>query len=156
MRTLTRKNNIGTDDGTLSSLITNIIFPLFTLSAIYWMVILGLLLLLRRLGVSRKRVIILSFLVFGTVSGLLTAWVWPIDSSIYFNLFATFLGDQVYSLSIQYLGDMNSPQAHYTIPWILRIPQVYVLTSIVLCGLVSLPFQWIYNRVGTGGKESAR
>jgi hypothetical protein len=127
-------------------MIANVIFPLLILSAIYGIVILGLVSLLRTMGVSRKRAIILSFLVFGAVTGILTAWVWPIDSSIYFNLFASFLGDQVYNMSIQLFGDTSSPQAHYTIPWILRIPQVYVMTSIVVCGLVSLPLQWVYNR----------
>lgn len=103
-------------------MIANVIFPLLILSAIYGIVILGLVVLLRKMGVSGKRAIILSFLVFGAVTGILTAWVWPIDSSIYFNSFASFLGDQVYDPSIQFFGDMNSPQAHYTIPWILRIP----------------------------------
>jgi len=122
-----------------------VVFTLLILSAIYGIVILGLILLLRKMGASGKRAIILGFLVFGAVTGILTAWVWPIDSGIYFNFFASFLGDQVYSLSIQYFGDPSSPQAHYTISWILRIPQVYVITSIVLCGLVSLPLQWAYN-----------
>ena len=137
-------------------MIANVIFLFLILSAIYSIVILGLVLLLRKMGVSGKRAIILSFLVFGAVTGILTAWVWPIDSSIYFNLFASFLGDEVYNLSIQFFGDMRSPQAHYTIPWILRIPQVYVITSIVLCGLVSLPLQWIYNRGLKVNKENAK
>jgi hypothetical protein len=137
-------------------MIANVIFPFLLLSAIYGIVILGLIWLLRKMGVSGKRAIILSFLVFGAVTGILTAWVWPIDSSIYFNLFASFLGDQVYNLSIQLFGDRSSPQAHYTIPWILRIPQVYVLTSIVVCGLVSLPLQWVYNRGLKVNKENAR
>ena len=123
-----------------------VVFTLLILLAIYSIVILGLVLLLRKMGVSGKRAIILSFLVFGAVTGILTAWVWPIDSSLYFNVLASLLGDQVYNLSIQFLGDASSSQAHYTIPWILRIPQVYVLTSIVVCGLVSLPLQWAYNR----------
>jgi hypothetical protein len=123
-----------------------LILPLLILSAIYGIIILGLVWLLRRMGVSGKRAIIFSFLVFGAATGILTAWVWPLDSSLYFNVLASLLGEQVYSLSIQLLGDPSSPQAHYTIPWILRIPQVYVLTSIVGCGLVSLPLQWAYNR----------
>jgi disulfide bond formation protein DsbB len=127
-----------------------VVFTLLVLSVIYGIVILGLVLLLRKMGVSEKRAIILSFLVFGAVTGILTAWVWPIDSSIYFNFFASLLGDQVYNLSIQYFGDSSSPQAHYTIPWILRIPQVYVIASIILCGLVSLPLQWVYKRGAEG------
>ncbi|MFB0536891.1 MAG: hypothetical protein ACETWR_18155, partial [Anaerolineae bacterium] len=131
-----------------------VVFTLLLLSAMYGIVILGSVLLLRKMGVSGKRAIILSFLVFGAVTGVLTAWVWPIDSSIYFNFFASLLGDQIYNLSIQYVGDSSSPQAHYTIPWVLRIPQVYVIASIILCGLVSLPLQWVYNRGLKVNKEN--
>jgi hypothetical protein len=131
----------------MGNFIVNVILLVLILSAIYVWVILGLVLLLRRIGVPGERAIILGFLIFGAVTGVLAAWAWPLDSSIYFNVFATYLGDQTYSLSIRYIGDMSSPQAHYTIPWLLRVPQVYVPASIVLCGLVSLPLQWIYNCV---------
>jgi len=133
-----------------------LILPLLILSAIYGIVIVGLVLLLRKMGVSGKRAILFGFLVFGAATGLLTAWVWPLDSSLYPNILASLLGEQVYSLSIQLLGDPSSSQAHYTIPWLLRIPQVYVLTSIVVCGLVSLPLQWVYNRGLKVNKENAR
>ena len=46
------------------------VFTLLLLSAMYGIVILGLVLLLRKMGVSRKRAIILSFLVFGAVTGI--------------------------------------------------------------------------------------
>ena len=133
-------------------MIFGIILPLFILSAIYGLVILGMVMILRKMQVSLKKAILLSFLVFGIVTGFLTAWIWPTDSSIYFNVFATLLGDQVYNLSIQYFGDMSSSQAHYTIPWILRIPQVYVIASIILYGLVGLLLQLVYNRRTRGGK----
>jgi len=64
--------------------------------------------------------------------------------------------ERFYNLSIQYFGDSSSPQAHYTIPWILRIPQVYVMASLILCGLVSLPLQWVSNRGLKVSKENAR
>ena len=130
----------------MSSLIFNVMVLLLILSALYGLVILGLVLLLRRMGVPEHRAIIFGFLIFGALGGILAAWAWPLDSSIYFNVFATYLGDQAYSLSIQYLGDEYSPQAHYTIPWLLRIPQVYVIVSILLCGLVGLPLQWAESK----------
>ena len=123
-----------------------IIIPLLILPAIYGLVILGLIEVFRRMQVLSKKAILLGFVVFGIAIGLLTASLWPADSSFYFNVFGALLGDQVYALSIQYFGDIVSPQAHYTIPWILRIPQVYVITSIVLYGLVGLLFQLVYNR----------
>ena len=139
----------------MSSFIFNVTVLLLILSAIYGLVILGLVLLLRKMGVSEQRAIIFGFLIFGALGGILAAWAWPLDSSIYFNVFATYLGDQAYSLSIQYLGDMHSPQAHYTIPWLLRIPQVYVIVSILLCGLVGLPLQWAESKAAkTRGKSA--
>jgi hypothetical protein len=139
----------------MSSFIFNVMVLVLILSAIYGLVILGLVLLLRKMRVPLERAIILGFLVFGAVTGMLAARAWPLDSSIYFNVFATYLGDQVYRLSIQYLGDASSPQAHYTIPWLLRIPQVYVIVSILLCGLVGLPPQWGYNRAATTREKAA-
>ncbi len=127
-------------------MIFGIMVPLFILPAIYGLVILGLVMAFRKMQIPSKKAILLGFLTFGTAIGFLTAWAWPADSSFYFNVLPALLGDQVYNLSIQHFGDIISPQAHYTIPWILRIPQVYVITSIVLCGLVGLLIQLIYNR----------
>jgi len=117
-------------------MIFNIILPLLGLAMTYALVILGLILILRRTRAFSGRAIFLGFLVFGVTTGVLTAWVWPIDSSVYFNIFGTLLGDWVYNWSVQHLGD----------PWLLRVPQVYVLASTVLCGVVGLLLQWMYNR----------
>ncbi len=114
---------------------------------IIWIVILGLIVVFRKMQIASKKAILLAFLVFGTVMGFFTAWLWPADSSSYFNFFPAVLGDQVYNLSIQHFGDIISPQAHYTIPWILRVPQVYVITSIIAYGLIGLLLQLIYNGV---------
>jgi len=123
-----------------------IIVPLLILPAIYGLVILGLVIVFRKMQVPPKKVVLLGFLVFGTAIGFSTAWLWPADSSFYFNVFGALLGDQVYDLSIQHFGDIISPQAHYTIPWVLRIPQVYVITSIVVYALIGLLLQLVYNR----------
>jgi len=124
---------------------------LLVILGIYGAAISALALLLRRAGVPGSKAVLLSLLIFGAVTGILTAWAWPLEASIYFNLLATLLGDRVYVLSIRYLGDSGSPQAHFTIPWILRVPQVYVLASVALSALVGLPLQWLYNRrLGVG------
>jgi len=127
-------------------MIFGVILPLLILPAIYGLVILGLIVVFRKMQVPSKKAIRVGFLVSGTAIGFFAAWLWPADSGFYFNVLPALLGDQVYNLSIQHFGDMISPQAHYTIPWILRIPQVYVITSIVLYGLVGLLLQLIYNR----------
>lgn len=56
-----------------------------------------------------KKAFLVGFLVFGTAIGFFTAWLWPADSSVYFNVFAALLGDQVYNLSIRRFGDIISP-----------------------------------------------
>ena len=127
-------------------MIYNIILPLLILSAIYGLAIFGFIVILRKMEIPSKKRIILSFLIFGTVTGFLVAWAWPKDIGVLINIFTAFLGDEVYQLSILYLGDISSPQAHYTIPWILRIPQVYVIVSIIFWGLIGLLIQFIYNR----------
>ena len=127
-------------------MIFGVILPLLILPAIYGLVILGLIVVFRQMQVPPKKAILIGFLVFGTAIGFFAAWLWPADSSFYLNIFPALLGDQVYNLSIRYFGDIISPQAHYTIPWILRIPQVYVVTSIVVYGLVGSVLQLVYNR----------
>ena len=126
-------------------MLAGILFVILLLTAIYGAIILGLILLLRRLGVKPRWAIVLGFLVYGAASAVLAAWAWPLDSSVYPNLYATLLGDRVYQLAIQYLGDPGSAQAHETSPWFLRVPQVYVLTSLVLCGLGGLVVQGVYH-----------
>lgn len=71
--------------------------------------------------------------------GLLSAWWWGISDNVFFpNIPGMLLGDLVYNLSIKYIGDPHSSQAHYTIPWMLRIPQVYVLVSVLFWGVMGL------------------
>jgi hypothetical protein len=127
-------------------LFLGVIIPLLVLWAIYGLVILGLVVAFRKAHVPSEKAIFFSFLAFGAALGFFTAWLWPADSSVYFNVFGVLLGDPVYDLSIRYFGDIISPQAHYTIPWVLRIPQVYVITSIVVYALIGLLLQLVTNR----------
>jgi len=120
------------------------IIILLILSATYGAVILALALLLRRLRVSGRRAISVSFLVFGGVTGVLAAWAWPLDSSVYPNVWATLLGDWIYHVSTLYLGA----------PWPLQVPQVYIVASTVLCGVTGLSLQWLYNRRAAGESAS--
>jgi hypothetical protein len=123
--------------------IRNIVLPILVLTAIYGLVIGGLAWLLRILRIPATRATFLAFLLFGLVTGLLTAWVWPLDSSVYANVFTVLLGDLVYRWSAQYLGD----------PWLLRVPHVYVLVSPILWAGAGLLFQglssWRRRRTGS-------
>jgi hypothetical protein len=117
-------------------MITRIILPLILLTIGYGTILLGLVLLLRKLGVPSRWVILLAFLIFGTVTGLLTAWVWPIDSSVYLNVWASLLGDLIYSRSGAWLEKI----------WPLQVPQVYLLSSLVLYGTLGIFLQGLVTR----------
>ena len=73
-------------------------------------------------------------------------WAGIYDVMFFPNIPGVFLGDAAYGLAILYLGDPSSNYAHYTIPWILRINQVYVPISIALWGLIGLAIQLVYKQ----------
>lgn len=98
----------------------------------------------------RSRVVA-GFLVYGLVVGLLSSWRWGFSDNIFLlNVPGVLLGDVVYNLSIEYLGNPYSAQAHYTIPWFLRIPQVYVPVSLVFWGLIGSVVHVVYVRMRKG------
>lgn len=100
------------------------------------------------MGVSTlKAKIVIGFLIYGVIVGLLSAWWWRFSDNIFLlNIPGVLLGHKVYELSIYCLGDPGSPQAHYTIPWILRIPQVYIPVSMLFWGMIGLAIQMAINR----------
>jgi len=93
-----------------------------------------------------KAKILIGFLIYGLIVGVLSAWWQGISDAIFLlNIPGVILGDGAYNLAIRYLGDPSSPQAHFTTPWILRINQVYIPISIIFWGLIGLAIQLIYN-----------
>ncbi len=120
-----------------------IILALFTL---YGLIIWGLTLALRKLGVPPKMAIILGFLAFAAGAGSWASLAWPLDTITLINFPAVLLGDTLYQQSILYLGNPHASQAHYTIPWFLRVPQVHFTASIILWGLLGLVVQLTHNR----------
>jgi hypothetical protein len=127
------------------SFVLSLVLTILVLFTVYGLVLWGLTLALRRLGVPSKGSIIIAFLIFAVGTGVWVALVWPLDSSTLLNFPASLFGDALYQWSIRYLGDPSSPQAHYTIPWLLRVPQVYVVASIILWGFLGLMIQLIHN-----------
>lgn len=91
--------------------------------------------------------ILAAFLAYGVLVGLLSVWWWNrgADSPFLLNIPGVLLGDEVYKLSIRYLGNPNSPQAHYTIPWFLRIPPVYFSVSALLWGAIGFVIQLAWS-----------
>lgn len=95
-----------------------------------------------------KARIIIGFLIYGLVVGIVSVWWAGISDTIFpLNIPGVVLGDETYILAIRYLGDPSSSHAHYTIPWILRVNQVYVPVSIIFWGLIGLVIQSIYNGI---------
>ncbi len=84
-----------------------------------------------------KRIIIAMFMVYGVVVGFIAVWFRQNTDMVFLlNIPGTLFGDAVYGLSIRFFGDPHSSQAHYTIPWLFRIPQVYVPASTLFWGLI--------------------
>lgn len=119
---------------------------ILVLLAIYGLIIWGLALALRRLGVLSGKVAVLGCLIFGGGMGFWVVRAWPLDSIMLMDLPAVLAGDAIYRWTIQIWGNPASSQAHFTIPWIYRIPQVYFMTSIVIWGILGLLAQLAHNR----------
>jgi hypothetical protein len=128
-----------------TSFLRNVLLPVAVLTAIYAFAIWGLIALYRALRLPRRGAIFLGFVTFGLATGLLTAWIWPLDSSVYLSVYAAWLGDAVYGLAAQRLGD----------PWILRVPQIYVVVSTILYGALGLLAQRVYKHTAAEGKSTA-
>lgn len=107
--------------------------------------ILALLLFLT--GVPKNRLIFFTFTLFGILSGLAAALYGHSDGQYIFNALGVSLGDGLYGYAIQHFGDPHSFSAHYSVPWILRTPQVVLLTSAVSFSLIGLVIQLIYNLI---------
>jgi hypothetical protein len=116
-------------------MVWNVVLELVVLTLLYGALVVGLVWLLRRVGVPARWAMVLGFLGFGLVTALAGAWLWPFDSSVYPNVWATLLGDCLYGWSADHLGDL----------WLLRVPQVYVVAAILLYGGLGLLCQWIYS-----------
>ncbi len=96
--------------------------------------------------------IFLAFLLYGIVVGPWSVWWWGtgVCAIIPANIPGVLLGDWLYDLSVKWLGDPSSPFAHYTIPTPLRIPQIYVLSSILFWAPFGAALQilrdWVFPR----------
>jgi len=121
------------------------ILPLLIIHVIYALAIFFLVIVIHKLGIFPKKRFFLSFLIIGSITGFLIVWLWVYDVIILINPAIAFIGSEVYRLSIIHLGNPNSSQAHFTIPWILRIPQIYFFISMLLWGFIGLLIQLVYN-----------
>ena len=65
-----------------------------------------------------KSGIFVLFSIYGIVAGVISVifWLKGSDSILLLNAPPIWIGDAVYNLAIDYIGDPHSPHAHYTIP----------------------------------------
>jgi hypothetical protein len=120
---------------------------LFGLLAAYIAIIFVLILILHKTGVARRKVIFASAMLFGILSGLAVTLHGLGEGGYIFNFLGVLLGDQIYNFSIELIGDPHSSFAHYTIPWGLRIPQVWLFASVIAWSLIGILAQLAYNRI---------
>lgn len=112
---------------------------------IYGLVIAVLAWILRRFRVPESGALFMSLLIFGAAAGILMMLLWPMDTSVYPNVFAAWAGDWIFAHAIEWIGDPHSDQAHFTIPWLLRVPQVYAVASFTGCGALGIITQWLFK-----------
>lgn len=113
---------------------------------IYGVCIFALVTALRLCRFPRRYLLLTGFTLFGIIAGAMALIYSRCDSSVLFNLPAVLLGEGLYGLTINIFGDPGSAQAHYTIPWLFRIPQVIPFVSVLFWGLLGLVGQIIFNR----------
>jgi hypothetical protein len=77
----------------------------------------------------KKIFYIACFLLFGLVTGIVTGWHdYRYDTPFLLNLPGYMLGQLFEGLWVRFISD--------AVPWILHIPQVYILGSVLFWGLV--------------------
>jgi hypothetical protein len=80
--------------------------------------------------------------------GAISWWWWQFSDNIFLlNIPGVVLGDFMYRFFIQVLGDPFSPQAHFSIPRYLRIPQIYAPASVIFWSVFGLITQLLYDRL---------
>jgi phosphoglycerol transferase MdoB-like AlkP superfamily enzyme len=92
---------------------------------------------------------LLGFILSGLLGGSLLVLYYPAESIIYLNAPAALLGDELYDWAVSTLGQPGSPQAHETVPPMLRPPLVYLTTSLALWTIAGIPFMLAAGRVFT-------
>ena len=101
----------------------------------------------RFMMLSGKSRILVGFLIYGIAVGSVSFWWWSISDNLFLlNMPGELIGYEVYDIAIRFLGDPFSSQAHYSIPWVLRIPQVFVPVSTLFWGAIGLGIQTAYIR----------
>lgn len=88
-----------------------------------------------------------GFILSSLLGGSLLVLYYPAESIIYLNAPAALLGDELRDWAVNALGQPGSPQAHETVPSMLRPPLVYLTASLALWTIAGIPFMLAARRV---------
>jgi len=101
----------------------------------------GLVLLLHKIGVSKRQAIFVSVLLFGVFGGFIQT-----QQTSHGELMSPsrVLGDEIHSRAEDHWTDPSAPYERPQIPWFLQTPQVYFLTTTILWGFMGLVLQGGY------------
>jgi len=99
--------------------------------------------------------ILATSLVLGIIIGLVSIWVWPCGLVPLLNVIGKIVGDELYGGVLAHFGNPPAQQVSLVVPWLLRIPKIYALTSFLLCALAGTVTQIIVNtKRKTSNKEA--
>ncbi|MCE4601094.1 MAG: hypothetical protein F7C38_05965 [Desulfurococcales archaeon] len=101
-----------------------------------------------RIGFSGA--VFLGFVVSGVIGGTLQALYWPSESAVYFDVLGGVVGEEIYDLAVESLGDPHSASADATVPAAFRYPWVLMLGSLTAwCGLGAM-LALVFHRLRLG------
>ena len=105
----------------------------------------GLIWLLQKRQIMPRTRILATSLVLGIIIGLVSIWVWPFGLVPLLNVIGKIVGDELYRVVLAYFGNPPAQQVSLVVPWLLRIPKIYALTSFLLFALAGTVTQIIVN-----------
>ena len=94
----------------------------------------------------KRWIVFAGFALYGLFLGIVSVYAYK-AMMFQFNMPGILLGDSVYEYSIHHFGTPNSFYSHYSIPWLLREPQLFLFTSILTWGFLGAIIQLAYNLI---------
>ena len=132
-----------------------ILVGLFALIGLLMLSLAGLAAALAGRGIGRA--VLLGYVGYGLLVGLvMIPWIRAGGEDYLPNIPGLLLGQWLYKEALLMLGDPASSAAHYTVPWILRIPQVFVPASVAAWGAIGLLVLGLIHLAGTSARPPRR
>lgn len=101
-------------------------------------------------GSTWGRALFLCYAVYGLAIGMPTvAWLERGTETVLFDIPGQLLGQAARGWAVRTIGDSQSDHAAYTVPWILREPQVHVPASVLAWSAIGLVLWWWLDSVAS-------